>query len=171
MLELKIVALKDSEIDLLVEMTREKMFEVLHESRVNTEMGTQRLAKEMERLSSILSSLADPFFFKEGAPVCTQDPEPEAAPEPKPTPEDPEPMETLDPMPEPEPDPEPEPTPEPEKVEDPEDDLPSEPRTCKDCEHCIDRSGKGRGMQYKCGLSDAWFGRNLGCDAFRRKKQ
>lgn len=59
---------------------------------------------------------------------------------------------------------------EPEDADDPENDLPSEPRTCKDCEHCTDRSGKGAGVQYKCGLSDAWFGRNLGCDAFRRKK-
>lgn len=40
-------------------------------------------------------------------------------------------------------------------------------RTCSSCVHCTEKSGHGRGMQYKCGLSGAWFLTGLGCDAWR----
>ena len=44
-------------------------------------------------------------------------------------------------------------------------------RICKTCAHCTDKSGKGRGMQYRCGLSQAWFLNGLGCDAWREKEE
>ena len=40
-------------------------------------------------------------------------------------------------------------------------------RTCASCMHCAGKAGHGRGMQYRCGLSDAWFLTGLGCDAWR----
>ena len=40
-------------------------------------------------------------------------------------------------------------------------------RTCSSCMHCAEKAGHGRGMQYKCGLSGAWFLTGLGCDAWR----
>jgi hypothetical protein len=44
-------------------------------------------------------------------------------------------------------------------------------RICKTCAHCTDKSGRGRGMQYRCGLSQAWFLNGLGCDAWREKEE
>lgn len=40
-------------------------------------------------------------------------------------------------------------------------------RTCSSCMHCEGKTGHGRGMQYKCGLSGAWFLAGLGCDTWR----
>ena len=45
---------------------------------------------------------------------------------------------------------------------------PYEKHSCKNCSHCVERVGVGRGSRYKCGLSDAWFGGGLSCDAWRR---
>lgn len=42
-------------------------------------------------------------------------------------------------------------------------------RTCASCMHCAEKAGHGRGMQYKCGLSGAWFLTGLGCDAYKDK--
>ena len=44
-------------------------------------------------------------------------------------------------------------------------------RICKTCAYCMDKSGKGRGMQYRCGLSEVWFLNGLGCDAWREKEE
>ena len=44
--------------------------------------------------------------------------------------------------------------------------TPKTEKTCKTCSNCCDRQGKGRGTQYKCGLSGAWFLNGLGCDAW-----
>ena len=153
-----VILLKEQQM-ILMEIVRDKMAEILYESDSRNEKSMIEFARKTEQLALILQEIACAEVFDTKEEIKAN----QACNPPKP-------VESLDPMPEPEPDPVPEPTPEPEKAEDPEDDLPSKPRTCKDCEHCIGRSGKGRGMQYKCGLSDAWFGRNLGRDAFRRKK-
>ena len=65
--------------------------------------------------------------------------------------------------------------PEPEKQ--PETDAKEEPkkgaeaRICKFCVHCTGRIGHARASRYICGLSDAEFGPNLGCEAFIRKEE
>ena len=48
---------------------------------------------------------------------------------------------------------------------------PYEKHTCKNCAHCAERTGAGRGSRYRCGLSDAWFGGGLSCDAWRRMEK
>ena len=50
--------------------------------------------------------------------------------------------------------------------------LKDEDKTCRNCMHCVEKAGRGRGVQYKCGLSEAWFltGHD-GCDAWREKKE
>mgnify|MGYP007012508824 CR=1 FL=1 len=63
------------------------------------------------------------------------------------------------------------PLPEPKKQPERRGKIPEVFKTCRTCEHCAEKAGKGRGTQYKCGLSGAWFltGHD-GCDAWWEKE-
>ena len=176
----------DKETDLLKDMILNRIrtdAEAFDTSEKQSDKAWHEFAQHMSVLVLLLQKIChEKDIFQEEVkvdPVPVPELKADAIPVSEPntkttmTEEIPAPPELVDPTPEPEPDPEmeaePEPDPEPEDIPE---DMPKQidRHTCKDCEFYKEKTGKGRGIKYKCSLSGAWFTSGLGCDAFRRKK-